>query len=528
MKDGSDAVSDWPLLNALLNCASGATWVSLHHGGGVGMGFSQHAGMVIVCDGTEAAAAHRAGAVERSGHRRDAPRRRRLRVGPPLERLDAAYEEFASFAADMLLAHAVRDFDTVVFLLPGLRESFEAFGAEADAVRLRIEDAALAGVNKAETAQTLALTVSAVLIAVAAVLGLGLAALAVRGLLSGARRLTAGAEQVAAGDLDTHVDIGGADETARIAKAFNAMVAELRVADRIRRTFGRSMDRRVVETVIEHPDIAAGGGARRRASVLAVHLTGFPALSKALDAADLAKAMDAYFQFMADVVARHGGVVDACVGDAVTAYWTTPFVPADEAAARACRAADEIAGQIDRLRGSVSIALDGLPAGVEIGARVGVATGEVLFGAMGPAASKSVTVIGDAVERAARLPAMTDAFGTAAVIDDDTRRGAGDGFLVREVGIFAGARSDEALRLFDLVGPSDEAADADREWVRGFESGLASYRARRWDAAELAFRDCLVARPDDGAAKAYLARVMAYRADPPPDGWDGSSALSWV
>jgi len=56
MRDGSDAVSDWPLLNALLNCASGATWVSIHHGGGVGMGFSQHAGVVIVCDGTDAAA----------------------------------------------------------------------------------------------------------------------------------------------------------------------------------------------------------------------------------------------------------------------------------------------------------------------------------------------------------------------------------------------------------------------------------------------------------------------------------------
>ena len=57
MRDGSDAVSDWPLLNALLNTASGATWVSLHHGGGVGMGYSQHAGMVIVADGTRAAAA---------------------------------------------------------------------------------------------------------------------------------------------------------------------------------------------------------------------------------------------------------------------------------------------------------------------------------------------------------------------------------------------------------------------------------------------------------------------------------------
>ncbi len=62
MRDGSDAVSDWPLLNALLNTASGATWVSFHHGGGVGMGFAQHAGLVIVCDGT-AAAARRIGRV---------------------------------------------------------------------------------------------------------------------------------------------------------------------------------------------------------------------------------------------------------------------------------------------------------------------------------------------------------------------------------------------------------------------------------------------------------------------------------
>jgi urocanate hydratase len=56
MRDGSDAVADWPLLNALLNTASGATWVSIHHGGGVGIGYSQHAGMVIVCDGTPEAA----------------------------------------------------------------------------------------------------------------------------------------------------------------------------------------------------------------------------------------------------------------------------------------------------------------------------------------------------------------------------------------------------------------------------------------------------------------------------------------
>jgi urocanate hydratase len=55
MRDGSDAIADWPMLNALLNTSSGASWVSVHHGGGVGMGLSLHAGMVIVADGTEAA-----------------------------------------------------------------------------------------------------------------------------------------------------------------------------------------------------------------------------------------------------------------------------------------------------------------------------------------------------------------------------------------------------------------------------------------------------------------------------------------
>ena len=56
MKDGSDAIADWPILNALINCASGASWVSVHHGGGVGMGYSLHAGMVVVADGTADAA----------------------------------------------------------------------------------------------------------------------------------------------------------------------------------------------------------------------------------------------------------------------------------------------------------------------------------------------------------------------------------------------------------------------------------------------------------------------------------------
>ncbi len=82
MLDGSDAVADWPILNALLNTASGATWVSFHHGGGVGMGYSLHAGQVTVADGTDSAARRIARVLNNDpGHRCGPPRRRGLRAG---------------------------------------------------------------------------------------------------------------------------------------------------------------------------------------------------------------------------------------------------------------------------------------------------------------------------------------------------------------------------------------------------------------------------------------------------------------
>jgi urocanate hydratase len=88
MKDGSDAIADWPVLNAMLNAVNGATWVSFHHGGGVGIGYSLHAGMVIVADGTEAAA----------------QRLERVLTGDPgigvVRHADAGYEEAQEFARE--------------------------------------------------------------------------------------------------------------------------------------------------------------------------------------------------------------------------------------------------------------------------------------------------------------------------------------------------------------------------------------------------------------------------------------------
>jgi urocanate hydratase len=97
MKDGSDAISDWPILNAMVNIASGASWVSFHHGGGVGIGYSQHAGQVIVADGTEEAA----------------ERLRRVLTNDPamgiLRHSDAGYDEAQQCAEDQGVDIPMRD-----------------------------------------------------------------------------------------------------------------------------------------------------------------------------------------------------------------------------------------------------------------------------------------------------------------------------------------------------------------------------------------------------------------------------------
>jgi urocanate hydratase len=97
MRDGSDAIADWPLLNALVNTAAGASWVSIHNGGGVGIGYSQHAGMVVVADGTE----------------ESARRLERVLTSDPgtgvIRHADAGYEDAVRFASEHHLKRPMED-----------------------------------------------------------------------------------------------------------------------------------------------------------------------------------------------------------------------------------------------------------------------------------------------------------------------------------------------------------------------------------------------------------------------------------
>jgi len=441
-----------------------------------------------------------------------------------IDALDVAYEDFASFASDLILAHAVGDFDTVKFLLPGLAESAAGVDAEANGLRQDIEQYAADAVAAAQKAETGMLVGDVLMIVIAAFLGLGLAAVATRAIVSGVQKLVRGAEQVAGGDLDTKILIETQDEVGRLATAFNGMVTDLRVKERIRETFGKYMDPRIVKDLMESPGAVESGGQHREMTVMFIGLKGFTTLAERLSPDDLVKALDAYFQHMTDAVAKHGGVVDKFIGDAVMAYWGEPFVPAVDQAQRGCQTATDIISSIDQLRGAVSIALDGTPAGIEIDIRVGMATGNVLVGTVGSTASRSFTLIGDAVNLASRLEGAGKAYGTKAIIDDRTRLLAGDVFKTRELDRVRVKGKEQPTTLFEVLSEQDAQAASetgDADWIGRYESGLAAYRARRWDAAELAFRDCLIAQPNDGPASVFLDRVEQLRQARIPDDWDG-------
>lgn len=168
--------------------------------------------------------------------------------------------------------------------------------------------------------------------------------------------------------------------------------------------------------------------------------------------------------------------------------------------------------------------MDGTPAGIEIDIRVGVATGEVLVGTVGSTASRSFTLIGDAVNLASRLEGTSKAYGTKLIIDDRTRALAGPDIRSRELDLVRVKGKDQPTKIHEVISQDEDAAPpaaGEVDWVSRFESGLAAYRSQRWDSAELAFRDCLIARPNDGPAAVFLNRIEHLRTKRLPDDWDG-------
>ncbi len=371
---------------------------------------------------------------------------------------------------------------------------------------------------KAEEAR--ATTLNWMITAIATTLGLIFAAFVTRSLVDPIRRLLGGTRAVEAGDLEVEIQVRTHDELATLASSFNHMVVGLREKEHIRETFGQYVDPRIVRGLLEKR-LPSDGGERQVMTVFFSDLEGFTRLCEGLTPDAAVRFLNRYFSLMSDVIRVQQGVVDKYIGDSVMAFWGPPFTDPTDHARLCCTAALEQMQRLETFHAGLPELFgvrQGLP---EVNVRMGIASGEVTVGNIGSETSRGYTVIGDTVNLASRLEQANKFYGTRILVSETTRNLAGDTLAFREIDSLRVAGKLEPVRVFELLGNTNDLNEAGRNRIQTFELGLACYRRQDWDGAEAAFRECLDGVPRDGPSRVMLARVAAFRQTPPAADWDG-------
>jgi class 3 adenylate cyclase len=389
-------------------------------------------------------------------------------------------------------------------------------GVRSDMLVLLRKDA-----NMTVQTQHQVMLISVALTVLAAILGLVFAALVSTGVTRPVRRLLEGAKAVESGNLDGTLVATSRDEIGLLTAAFNQMVEQLRLKERLRETFGKYVDPRVVEGLIAGPALAAEGQ-RRVMTVLFCDVKGFTSTSEGMTPQGLVKVMNRYFSTMSAPIRRHQGVIDKYIGDAIMAYWGPPFADDAEQAPLASLAALEMLQLVPQLRAELPelLGVRTLPNTFDI--RIGIATGEVLVGSIGSELMMSYTVMGDTVNLASRLEGANKEYGGRILVSEATVSGATGVVEAREIDRVVTLGQTQPQAVFEIMGRRGELTAAQLELRERFSDGLAAYRARRWREARSTFEAALLAVPGDGPSATFIKRIERLTAAPPSDDWDGS------
>ncbi|MGY4624331.1 adenylate/guanylate cyclase domain-containing protein [Bradyrhizobium sp. USDA 4486] len=400
----------------------------------------------------------------------------------------------------------------------------DQFNQKIDAIRADMLKQVFAATSTVIGHQHQAIIVSGIVTLLAAIVGFVFALLVSSGITRPVRLLLAGTREVEAGRFDRPITVSTRDEIGELAAAFNRMVEQLRQNERIRETFGRYIDPKVVQGLIDRPEVAVEGQ-RRVMTVMFCDMSGFTSMSEGMTPRGLVKVMNHYFTVMSGPIRSNRGVIDKYIGDAVMAYWGPPFIEEDEPALLAGLAAIEMAEQVPALQRQLPdlLGIRAMPAPCDL--RIGIATGEVLTGSIGSELMMSFTVMGDAVNLASRLEAVNKAYGTRILIAQATAEAIGTQLELREIDRLAVVGQTMPQAIFEVMARAGALTGAQTSLRAHYAEGLAAYRARRFDAARAALNAALEAIPGDGPSRTLLGRIAQLETDPPDEGWDGAWRL---
>ena len=277
----------------------------------------------------------------------------------------------------------------------------------------------------------------------------------------------------------------------------------------LRSAFNRYVSPQVVESIVNDPSSLELGGQEIEATIFFSDLADFTSFSERLPPSDLVSLLIEYFTPMTNIILEHRGGLDKFIGDAIMAFWGAPL-PLENHAQYACSAALEMKKSIAGLQ--ESLRQRKLPL---LNARMGIHSGPVVAGNVGSSQRFNYTVLGDTVNLASRLEGANKFYGTTILISEDTFRLAGPAFLSRELDLIRVKGRQAPVKIYELTGKHGEN---EFPFLDAFAEGLAAYRNRQWERAELHFGRIASLDPP---SKTYMERCRLYKSDPPPEDWDG-------
>jgi adenylate cyclase len=277
----------------------------------------------------------------------------------------------------------------------------------------------------------------------------------------------------------------------------------------IKNAFKQYLSPAVIEELIQHPEHLKLGGERRMLSIFFSDLEGFTGISEALDPEALTVLLNDYLSAMTDIIHEEGGTVDKYEGDAIIAFWNAPLQQSDHAL-RCVRAALRCQARLAEMRPMFQERL-----GKDLKMRIGINSGPAVVGNMGSHTRFDYTMIGDAVNLAARLEGINKQFGTYTLISQSTMEQMDGAFPVRELSKVAVVGRREPVVVYEPMLPDD--IERRQNQLARFSEGLALFYQGDFSGAEALFSGLAKTDP---AARAYRTKCREL-IDHPPEEWHG-------
>ena len=283
----------------------------------------------------------------------------------------------------------------------------------------------------------------------------------------------------------------------------------------INTAFAHYLSPEVIHELTKNPDFLRLGGDRRELTAFFSDVQGFSSISESLAPEALVSLLNAYLTEMSDIILANGGTVDKYEGDAIIAFVGAPVAYPDHAY-RSCKMAVEMQERLAELR-TLWLA-EGKP---EILQRIGINTGTMVVGNMGSQRRFDYTMMGHAVNLAARLEGANKVYGTYTCISEYTHAHVHDQFETRELDLIQVVGIQHPVHIHELLSKKGALNPTHRQALDRFEEGLLAYRSREWPRARAIFESVLEDIPNDPPSKTYLERCQTMETTPPPPNWNG-------